>query len=293
VVHEGEVDLATRPPFVDAVRAADDAHASRICSWQEDYYQSPALAQELSGGAPLEWDLLALTPLNSARFDLGNLVPYGPGSNRGLYDACFHLPVCGLPCMTRLGARYDVLPPPLARQLLGRPQFRTLAHQAEPDLYLLEDLEARPLVSFPGVHFVSDESAVADDIAHTAARHAAMVGPGPDLPGVEGGIGFTRPAPDRIEARLHAAAPNIAVVAEQCAAGWTAELDDRPVPLERADLALCALRVPEGEHTLRLRYRPPGWPGAFAPYLLAWLVALVVLGRALGPPARLRESGKR
>jgi len=38
--------------------------------------------------------------------------------------------------------------------------------------------------------------------------------------------------------------------------GWTAELDGRPAPIRRANLAFRAVRVPPGEHVVRYRFRP-------------------------------------
>jgi uncharacterized membrane protein YfhO len=38
--------------------------------------------------------------------------------------------------------------------------------------------------------------------------------------------------------------------------GWTATVDDRPVPIRRANFALRAIPIPSGRHVVRFEYRP-------------------------------------
>ena len=71
------------------------------------------------------------------------------------------------------------------------------------------------------------------------------------------------------------------VVTRSWDAGWEARLDGAPVSLRRCDLALMAIAVPAGEHTLTLGYRPVSFrAGAVvsgASFLV--LVGLVLAGR--------------
>jgi Bacterial membrane protein YfhO len=61
---------------------------------------------------------------------------------------------------------------------------------------------------------------------------------------------------DELVATVSAPRPGVAVVLDPWFPGWTATVDGAPVPLARADFAFMAVPVPEGRHTLRLRYRP-------------------------------------
>jgi hypothetical protein len=65
----------------------------------------------------------------------------------------------------------------------------------------------------------------------------------------------SRPAPDRIELSLDAgSAPALVLVSEAYHPGWRATLDGHPAPVLRAQLALLAIPVPPGPHTLALRF---------------------------------------
>ena len=70
--------------------------------------------------------------------------------------------------------------------------------------------------------------------------------------------------PERVEARVEAAAPALAVLADTLAGGWTATLDGASAPLLHADGALRAVLVPPGLHAVVFSYRAPGLePGAW------------------------------
>jgi len=62
------------------------------------------------------------------------------------------------------------------------------------------------------------------------------------------------------------------VLADSYDAGWSAQLDGRPVRLLRVNHAEAGLVLPAGPHRLLLRYHPRGW---------GWSLALFALG-ALG-----------
>ena len=53
--------------------------------------------------------------------------------------------------------------------------------------------------------------------------------------------------------------------------GWQATLDDKPVPLLRADGLFKAVQVPAGEHHIILSYRPPSYKIGALLSLIAWL----------------------
>jgi uncharacterized membrane protein YfhO len=52
--------------------------------------------------------------------------------------------------------------------------------------------------------------------------------------------------------------------------GWKAEVDGRPVAVERVDYLFRGVRVGAGEHTVVFRYEPLSWR-------VGWLVSLVSL----------------
>jgi uncharacterized membrane protein YfhO len=60
-----------------------------------------------------------------------------------------------------------------------------------------------------------------------------------------------------IEWSLQTDAPRLFVASEvYYPAGWNAYLDGEPVPIHRANYLLRGVHVPEGEHTLVMRFEP-------------------------------------
>lgn len=62
--------------------------------------------------------------------------------------------------------------------------------------------------------------------------------------------------------------PGLLFEAEVWYPGWRAWVDDRPVPLLRAEYLFRAVAVPAGKHRVVVRYMPGWWPG------MGWLSAL-------------------
>ena len=61
--------------------------------------------------------------------------------------------------------------------------------------------------------------------------------------------------------------------------GWTATVDDQEVPILRANYVLRALEIPEGQHTIRLRFAPQSYyVGNTVSTVASILLTLVVLG---------------
>jgi hypothetical protein len=65
-------------------------------------------------------------------------------------------------------------------------------------------------------------------------------------------------SPDRDTVRLTCARPTTLIRRETFLAGWSAQLDGRPVTIERHDGLFQAVRVPAGSHRLRFRFVPVG-----------------------------------
>ena len=66
-------------------------------------------------------------------------------------------------------------------------------------------------------------------------------------------VSFAR---ERIQAQVTLAAPGLWVVADSWFPGWEATLDGTPVEILRVNGIHRGIRVPEGSHTLEMRYRP-------------------------------------
>ncbi len=69
-------------------------------------------------------------------------------------------------------------------------------------------------------------------------------------------VSCERYAPNEVQCHVSAAFPQWLVASEAWYPGWRAEIDGDPVKLYRADHAFRAIRVPKGEHRVRMSYRP-------------------------------------
>lgn len=69
--------------------------------------------------------------------------------------------------------------------------------------------------------------------------------------------------------------------------GWTARLDNRSIPIHRADYLFRAVMIPAGTHRLEMRYEPAGWTAS-------WLVSgagfISVLALGLWPRRRREDT---
>ena len=82
---------------------------------------------------------------------------------------------------------------------------------------------------------------------------------------------------ERAEAEVEAEAPSLVVVAQTYYHRWQAFVDDKPVPLLRANYAFQAVQIPAGKHRVRLAYVDRGFQiGAGIS-----LVALAICGAGL------------
>ena len=77
-------------------------------------------------------------------------------------------------------------------------------------------------------------------------------------------IGAIDFGPASLSLKVTAAAPSLLVLAESYYPGWLAWVDDRPVPVYRADIAFRGVAVPAGTHTVRMQFRPPILPLSLA-----------------------------
>lgn len=79
--------------------------------------------------------------------------------------------------------------------------------------------------------------------------------------------------------------PSYLVLSEVWYPGWSATVDGRAVPVERADFLFRAVRVNPGDRRVELRFEPTRWRLSLALSMVGWvaIVALIALPR----PARL------
>ncbi|MCB9642271.1 MAG: hypothetical protein H6728_04290 [Myxococcales bacterium] len=94
-----------------------------------------------------------------------------------------------------------------------------------------------------------------------------------------------------ILAEIEAPADGIVLINERYWNGWSATLDNKPVPLLRANILMQAIRVSKGRHTLRLHYRSRIASLGFSLWGLAWLIALAIFAMTTlwGDPVQTRE----
>ncbi|GIU87999.1 MAG: hypothetical protein KatS3mg009_2514 [Acidimicrobiia bacterium] len=101
---------------------------------------------------------------------------------------------------------------------------------------------------------------------------------GPAPPGaqtdVPAEVTFAGDAPERPAWTVDAAAPATLTLALQWSPKWHASVDGAPAAIARTPDALMAVRVPAGEHTVRLAYRPDAVDRAGAAVTAATLLAL-------------------
>lgn len=118
----------------------------------------------------------------------------------------------------------------------------------------------------------ADDATTLDALSPSPGRTAAplgtvfVAGPG-DAGGDELAAphpcALARPTDAEVRLTCDVTAPGYAVVLDAWAPGWSATVDGRPVPVERADLVARAVRVAPGDRAIVFRYTPPGfWLGA-------------------------------
>jgi hypothetical protein len=67
-----------------------------------------------------------------------------------------------------------------------------------------------------------------------------------------------RPVPEHVILHCRAVRAGYAVLLDEWTRGWTATVDGVRAPIERADVILRAVALPEGEHRVEMHYRTPG-----------------------------------
>jgi hypothetical protein len=87
-----------------------------------------------------------------------------------------------------------------------------------------------------------------------------------------------------LHARVVSSTPVLLVVREVLAPGWEATINDDPVPVHAVNLCQTAVRVPAGDHHVRLTYRTRGLPLGLLLGVLGALALAVVVRRSKRVP---------
>jgi hypothetical protein len=185
---------------------------------------------------------------------------------------------------------------------LDKAKYRPIVQDATS--VLLENTAARPRVSVVGEVIPLDGVTTADRLLQLAwdpARQAVVEGmaaeriwPG-SAPGSTGPAGPAGPVgearlleyrPTRIVAQADLTAPGYLILADRFDDGWHAYVDDREVPIARANGLARLVPVPPGSHVVRFDYAPFALTlglGISAVVGAAWLgLLLVALAQAAG-----------
>lgn len=94
--------------------------------------------------------------------------------------------------------------------------------------------------------------------------------------------------PERVTLQCTSEMGGYAVLLDAWAPGWTATLDGKQVPIERADSVVRAVAMPTGSHTINFAYRTPGLVIGALVSLVSWL--LVLLGLFLCRDSRASKT---
>ena len=131
---------------------------------------------------------------------------------------------------------------------------------------LYENLEALPraYVVFSATVVALDLQAAKDALlapTNDPRRSVVLSGggaplTGPDLDLSAAPVAWLKDEPEQVELVVDLPAPGYLVLADNYASGWEATVDNRPMPIVRANVTFRAVAVPQGRHTIAFSYRP-------------------------------------
>jgi len=179
---------------------------------------------------------------------------------------------------------------------LDKAKYRLLAQ--DPTATLVENTAARSRVSIVGEVLEANGPAMADrlhEMPWDPSRHAVVEGlraedvRTPGSSSTAGAVGEARLltyTPTEIVAQADMTMPGYLILADRFDDGWRATVDDREVPVARANGVERLVAVPAGSHVVRFNYAPyPVYLGLAISGVAAvvWLgVLLLAAGQALG-----------
>jgi hypothetical protein len=193
-----------------------------------------------------------------------------------------------------------------ARYVVAADSFRARIEDIAPPLRLLDTIGALSLYEnpqrlprafyVPRITVVSEPALLLQRLAVGSddLRRVALVETPPssgflgaDADGAEGGsVRFVRNDPEEVVLEVDAPARGFVVLSDQYFPGWTASVDQQPVPIQRANYAFRLVEVPAGRSTVAFRYVPRiVWWGAAVSALSMVVVAGLMLRSSRRPPA--------
>jgi len=131
--------------------------------------------------------------------------------------------------------------------------------------FVLEPARAPPPAGFVLVDRIAGQDLYR--VPGAAAATLVPAGPGTALPALDAaGTPVAVAHPDPATWRLVTRAPGPAVLRLRLTdvPGWSATVDGRPLPLQRYAGVMLQARVPAGNHTVELRYRPVAFSAGLA-----------------------------
>ncbi|HET9553573.1 MAG TPA: YfhO family protein, partial [Anaeromyxobacteraceae bacterium] len=114
--------------------------------------------------------------------------------------------------------------------------------------------------------------------------------PGPASPWPLSPCQVERRSPEELLLRCDSQSGGVAVLLEELAPGWRAQVDGRDAPILLADGLFRAAAIGPGPHEVRFHYRTPGLRAGAAISLAAWLALVILLSRGEGAKDRDRED---
>ncbi len=283
--------LETPPPFAERIRAsAPPEEPVRVNTVVKGYWAPPLPGYDFKDRLSLG-QVAVLAPDTSVFWDIESAQGYLPGRSSRVLRLMGDAKRWNFELAPRLSTPFTVTrtqelaegPPPGARVLAQEPLFGTtlLAHPGAP---------ARIHLARPECVATFDDALTRMTAPEPMASGAVLVECAAPLPVEDasgtGTVQVTRESPEHFAVEVEAPAPSVLVINDAYQPGWTATLDGAPVSILAANVAVRAVPVPAGRHTVVMRYRTPG----LVPGLCLGALTLGALGAAMAVSRRRARS---
>lgn len=273
----GPADLALAPPVVAAIRQDADRDGQRALP-PPRVYRVEAVERSVSRLVPAtsvpegqRRGGLTLVPNLAAAFGLAAVPGYDaaiPKSFTTVWEAQPDV----VKLMRLLAVDYVIAPVDDPQAPVSAPDGLVAMMDPAPGARLFKAAAPLPRV-FLAAHadVVPEPEALARlGTAEVLAGHLVLLAPSATARALAGPLRsagtcrMTSYTNTRIEAQCEADKPAFAVFVEQYHSGWRAEVDQHPVPLERANLIGRAVRLTPGSHRVVLTFTSAGQLAGFA-----------------------------
>jgi hypothetical protein len=284
--------VETPPPFAARVRGAVPADEPVRVNTVVKAYGAPRLqGYEFKDRLSLG-QVAVFAPDTSVFWDIESAVAYLPGRSSRMLRLMGDMRRWNDLLAPRLSTPFSVARteelvaglPPGARvveqdalfglSLMAHPQAPVRIHLARPECVATED-EAL-------ARFTAPEPLVEGTVLVECATPLPV-----EARSGAGAVRVQRESPEHFTVDVRAEAPSVLVINDAYLPGWTATLDGEPAPILPANVAVRAVAVPAGEHTVTMRYRTPG----LVPGLWVGVLTLGALGIAVGVSRRRAGQG--